>query len=256
MSKTFTGLVTLSLVREKLVSVDVPVRQYIPWLEFQPSPGIGSGLDVSLRHFLSQTSGVSDGGFDDNHVDAPDLEAAVRSLLAAHQEAPAGTREQYIDTGYQAVALALENATHLGYADLVASRILRPLGMDRSSASPAEVADALSTGSVSFFGASLARKPRVLSFGASSGYMVSTANDMADYLAYLTAPEKFQRTPVPARFIRTLYEPLEPTSRYAYGWRVSGEGVDRSALPGGRFPPARSCGAQCARRHPTASWRA
>lgn len=232
-SKTFTGLVTLSLQREKLVSVDAPVRQYLPWFGFQPVPGIGSGLDVSLRHLLSQTSGVNDRDFDDVHASAPDLESAVRSMQAARPRAPAGSKPQYIDTGYQAVALVLESATKLSYADLVSSRILRPLGMDRSSASPATVADVITPGSGNFFGIAIPRKPTVPAFGAPSGYMVSTASDMARYLAYLAGPEKLPRTPVPARYIRTLYEPLVESSPYAYGWRVSGEGMDLEASHSG-----------------------
>jgi CubicO group peptidase (beta-lactamase class C family) len=232
-SKTFTGLVTLSLQREKLVSIDAPVRQYLPWFGFQPAQGIGSGLDVSLRHLLSQTSGVSDRDFDDVHALAPDLESAVRSMQTARPRAPAGAKPQYIDSGYQAVALALESATKLDYADLVSSRILRPLGMDRSSASPAAVADVLTPGSGSFFGMAIPRKPAVPAFGAPSGYMVSTASDMAKYLAYLAGPEKVPRTPVPARYIRTLYEPLVESSPYTYGWRVSGEGADLEASHAG-----------------------
>jgi hypothetical protein len=186
-----------------------------------------------LRHLLSQTSGVSDRSFDDLHADAPDLETAVRSMLSAQPDAAPGTKEQYINTGYQAVALALEKATSLSFNDLVQVRILRPLGMLRSSASPSKVAGAIPPGSGSFFGIAMPRRTDILPFGAPSGYMVSTASDMAKYLAYLAGPEKVPRTPVPARNLPALFEPLVEASPYSYGWRISGSGEDLEASHSG-----------------------
>jgi CubicO group peptidase (beta-lactamase class C family) len=238
-SKTFTGLLTLSLERDKMVGIDDPVRLYLPWLVYGPPRKIdpnsagGAGTEVTLRHLISQTSGVSDLSFDDTHAHAANLESAVRSLSNATPDRPPGVEMHYINTGYQAVALALEKAAGQSFSDMVITRIFRPLGMDRSSASPAKVAGALPMGSGSFFGAPLPRRQTVLPFGASSGYMVSTANDMARYLAYLAGPEKLARTPVPARFIRPLYEPLVDVSPYAYGWRISGSGLDLEASHSG-----------------------
>jgi CubicO group peptidase (beta-lactamase class C family) len=228
-SKTFTGLVTLSLAREGLVSIDRPVIEYLPWFAIGAGGPAAGGTPMTLRHLLSHTSGVSDRAFDDLHPAAPDLESAVRGFaLALPKEAP-GLHERYLDTDYQVTGLVLEAATKVAFADLVSSRILNPLGMTRSSARPDKVAGALPAGSGCFFGANLPRKQAIPAFGAPSGYIVSTAQDMSAYLAYLTGPERLPRTPVPARDMHILFEPLLPSSHYSYGWHIEGSGKELMA---------------------------
>lgn len=218
-SKTVAGLVTLSLERDKRISIDSPVRETLPWFGFWPgSHGDGSG--IAIRHLLSHTTGASRRSFDDFHPEAGDLGSAAMALAAAQPEAAPGERAEYLDTDYQLLAFVLEKSTGVSFADLASVRVFKPLGMDRSSADPARVAGVLPKGGASFFGTSLPRDQKAQPFGAASGCIVSTAQDMSKYLAYLSGPEKLARTPVPARYIHSLYEPLLPSSPYSYGWKL------------------------------------
>ncbi len=232
-SKTFTGLASLSLVREKLLSVDTPVIDYLPWFSIGAGGPAAGGTPITLRHLLSHTTGVSDRSFDDVHAFEPDLESAVRHLALARPEEAPGLRERYLDTDYQAAALVLEKATGLSFSDMVSLRIFRPLGMTRSSTQADKIKAALPIGSGCFFGASIPRAEVVPPFGAPSGYIVSTAIDMSRYLAYLAGPEKLPRTPVTARDLHLLFEPLVPTSRYSWGWRIEGTGKELAAVHAG-----------------------
>lgn len=232
-SESFTGLATLSLERDRKVSIDRPVVEYLPDFGFAPGGASGDGSTVTLRHLLSHTSGVSDRDFDDDHPEARDLEGSAQALKRARPRALPGKEEHYIDTGYQMVGLVLEKAGGEPFADLMEHRVFKPLGMSKSSAAADKVAAALPMGSGSFFGAALPRRQLLLSAGAPSTYIVSTPEDMAKYLAFLAGPEKLKRPPVSPRAVGALFEPLEAVSGYSYGWRIAGKGRELSAAHSG-----------------------
>lgn len=208
-----TGLLSLSLVRDGFVDLDAPIGTYVTPLADIPG--------LSLRSFLTQSSGWSPQDFDDLHPRAASLEEAVAILASAQPSSPPGLKARPIATGYQVLGLALQKATGQPFADLVSLRIFRPLGMGRSSANPSAFRSSLPKGSASFFGYSLPRRVEAPSFAAPSGTMTSTATDVAALLGYFSAPEKFQRTPIPARYLRsTVFAGPESSSTWSYGWMV------------------------------------
>jgi CubicO group peptidase (beta-lactamase class C family) len=232
-SESFTGLATLSLARDRKVSIDRPIVEYLPDFGFAPGSAYGDGKSVTIRHLLSHTSGISDRDFDDEHPEAKDLEGAVQALKSARPRALPGREEHYIDSGYQAVGLALEKASGESFAELMDQRVFKPLGMTKSSAGANKVEAALPMGSGSFFGAVLPRRQELFASGAPSSYIVSTPEDMAKYLSFLAGPEKLKRPPLSPRAVRSLFEPLEGISGYSYGWRIEGKGKELSAAHSG-----------------------
>jgi CubicO group peptidase (beta-lactamase class C family) len=188
---------------------------------------------VTPRHLLSHTSGVSDEGFDDVHDFAPDLEAAVRSLSTARPVAAPGEAFHYLDTGYQALGLAMEKAAGKAYPDLLAERLFAPLGMKRSTARPEGLGVAAPVGNACFFGAALPRSLTVHPFDAPSSSVISTASDLGLYLAFLAGPEKLKRPPLSAQAARALFEPLVPGIEYGLGWYLEGEGPAKAASHSG-----------------------
>ena len=209
-AKSMTALALYSLTRERRISLDQTVRDYLPWFAFAG----GKGGDVTLRNLISHTSGVADAAFDDLHLTAPDLESASRSLLGAKPSAEPGKRFQYINTDYQVLALIMEKVTGKPYASILDDRIFGPLGMKSSSGS---VPLSPPLGSASFFALPFPRQAVSSNFGAASGYIVTTAADMGQYMAFLLGPEKFKRGPVPARAVASLFGPLVPGIPYGFG---------------------------------------
>lgn len=209
-AKSLTALAAFSLVRDRRLGLDLSVRDYLPWFDYAGSKG-----DPTIRDLISHTSGVADSAFDDAHPDAPDLESAARSLAGAIPASAPGASFHYIDTDYQALALVMEAVAGKDYASILSERVFRPLGMVASSARPSEP---LPRGTASFFAIALPRSAPTSAFGAPSGYVVTTASDMGQYLAFLLGPEKFKRGPVTARAVGTLFDPLVPDAPYGYGF--------------------------------------
>jgi hypothetical protein len=108
----------------------------------------------------------------------------------------------------------MQKATGKDYAAILDERIFRPLGMKSSSG---RVLARLPRGSASFFAVPLPRDPPSSPFGAPSGYVVTTAADMGQYVAFLLGPEKFRRGPVAARAVDALFGALVPGIPYGYG---------------------------------------
>jgi len=226
LAKSMAALCAFSLARQGRISLDAPVRDYVPEFSFSG----GAGGDVTLRHLISHTSGVSDRAFDDSHPNAPDLAAAVKLLASARPAAAPGHAFHYVDTDYQALALAMERATGESYPALLEERVFAPLGMKSSTASAPYSPPA---GIASFFSLPLARPPASSGFGAPSGYVVTTATDAGQYLAFLLGPEKFARWPVSPRAVPKLFEPQSPVAPYGFGLFVGDDSGARVAYHDG-----------------------
>ncbi len=208
-AKSLAALAAYSLMRERRLSLDLRVRDYLPWFDFAGDLG-----DPTIRNLLSHASGVMDRSFDDSHPAAPDLEAAVRSIVGAIPTEAPGLRFHYLDTDYQALALVMEKVAGKPYASLLNERVFLPLGMKSSSARDLEQAP---RGSASFFAVALPRAAPRSPFGAASGYVVTTASDMGQYLAFLLGPEKFKRGPIAAKAVDAFFDPLAPGIPYGFG---------------------------------------
>jgi CubicO group peptidase (beta-lactamase class C family) len=138
----------------------------------------------------------------------------VRSLAAAELTAPVGTKHQYFNMGYSALAYIVEIVSGQSYADYVREHILTPLGMDASSAEPAMPAN-LAQGYTRLFGFPMPMTERVPAYGVGEGFIVSTAEDMARYtLAVmnggggLVSPEMMRRILTPG------------LGAYGMGWMI------------------------------------
>jgi len=224
--KSFVALAALSLARERKLDLDAPVRRYLSWFGFAD----GSGGAVSIRHLLSHTSGVSDASFDDLHDAAPDLTAAAKSICAALPSAAPGTRFSYIDTGYQALALAMEAAAGRPASEIVDARVFGTLGMKSTTIAPIARPP---RGNGTFFSSALPRDARYPPYGAPSGWTATTASDMGIYLSYILAPEKAKKAPVPVRTVRSSLDPLVEGMAYGCGWFLGSEGDERVAYHDG-----------------------
>jgi CubicO group peptidase (beta-lactamase class C family) len=133
LSKQFTAAAVLLLARDGKLSLDDPVRKYIPEV-----PDYGAPL--TIRHMLNHTSGLRDwgsvagiGGWPRTtrvytHAHVLDIVSRQRSL-----NFPSGTRYSYSNSGYNLAAILVSRVSGMPFAEFSQQRIFGPLGMTRTS---------------------------------------------------------------------------------------------------------------------------
>lgn len=132
LTKQFTAFAIALLESEGKVSLDAPVRQYVPEL-----PDFGSAITV--RHLVHHISGLRDFGslmeLTGWRLDQEFFRGELLKLLARQRElnfAP-GTSHEYGNTNYVLLGMIIERASGQSYGDFLAERIFRPLGMANSA---------------------------------------------------------------------------------------------------------------------------
>jgi D-alanyl-D-alanine carboxypeptidase len=121
-SKQFIASGIMLLAQDGRLTVDDAISKHFPG-----TPNTWSG--ITLRHFLTHTSGVLREGpaFDAYRVQ-PDS-AVIQSAFAAPLEFPTGTKYQYCNVCYFTLADIIARASGKSWDTFLAERIFAPLGM-------------------------------------------------------------------------------------------------------------------------------
>lgn len=126
LTKQFTATAIVLLVRDGKLSLDAPIRDFLPTL---PS----YAASVTVRHLLTHTSGLWD--YEDFVPDSQLRQVhddEIPALLRAHAEstyfAP-GSAWRYSNTGYALLSLIVERVSGMRFGDFLRARIFEPLGM-------------------------------------------------------------------------------------------------------------------------------
>lgn len=132
-SKQFTAAAVLLLAREGKLSLDDPVRKYIPEL-----PDYGKPL--LIRHMLNHTSGLRDWGEVEGIAGWPRTSRVYSHAhvldIVSRQKAlnfEPGTKWSYSNTGYNLAAIIVARVSGQPFAEFCRTRIFEPLGMTRTS---------------------------------------------------------------------------------------------------------------------------
>jgi CubicO group peptidase (beta-lactamase class C family) len=128
-TKQFTAMGILLLEKDGILSVDDPIGRWLPELPAD------QGQHILIRHLLTHSSGLLDyESLIPPNQTSQVLDADVLRLLSKSDETyfPAGNRFQYSNTGYCLLALIIERASKMPYAQFIRDRIFAPLHMDDS----------------------------------------------------------------------------------------------------------------------------
>ncbi|MCX8476479.1 MAG: serine hydrolase [Sphingomonas sp.] len=125
-TKQFTAAAILLLQERGKLSLDAPIKTYLP-----DAPAAWD--KVTVRHLLSHTSGIpSFTSFDDYSKSRP-LPATLDSLTARFRDKPLdfqpGEKFAYSNSGYILLTTIVEKASGQPYAAFVTDNIFKPLGM-------------------------------------------------------------------------------------------------------------------------------
>lgn len=124
-TKQFTAAAILLLAQDGKLAIEDPVRKWLPEL-----PKAADG--ISVRHLLDHTGGLFD--YEDlmaKPYEGQISDAGVLALLAKQEGTyfPPGSTYRYSNSGYALLALVVERASGMRFAEFLRTRIFAPLGM-------------------------------------------------------------------------------------------------------------------------------
>ncbi|WP_079182297.1 serine hydrolase domain-containing protein [Streptomyces yunnanensis] len=138
-TKVFVATVILQLAAEDRLVLDAPVQRYLPGLLPSAFPSL------STTQLLNHTSGLPD----ESGAGVPDLstpeaiarhrydrwtpEQLVAQIASGPMKFAPGSKQEYRGINYVLLALLIERLTGRRYGEVIASRILRPLGLRQTS---------------------------------------------------------------------------------------------------------------------------
>lgn len=221
-TKSFTALAVMQLVDAGEVELDAPVQDYIPWFQVADEQ---ASRQITVRHLLNQTSGLSDAGFQRPTL-SPDttLEESVRDLRTAELTAPVGSKYQYFNLNYNVLGLIVEYVSGQEFGAYLREHIFAPLEMDNSFVSRQEAEQAgLAQGHNVALGFPLRRQQPFYAYDLPAGFIISTAEDMTHYLIAQNNDGNYQGTQIlsPESVSAMHRPPAEIESSYAMAWDIS-----------------------------------
>jgi serine-type D-Ala-D-Ala carboxypeptidase/endopeptidase len=226
-TKTFTATLLADMAVRGEVSLDDRVAEYIPGV-----PASRAGEEVTLLDLVTHSAGLPRvprevllpailqspdpyRRFDERRLEAATSRTRPRS--------PLGEVGRYSNFGVAVLGHALAVATGRRYAELIAERILSPLGLADTAVATLDEGDPRAARGHDAFAFAVA--PWNLAAIAPAGGIVSTAADMERWLGAQMRPDS---TPL-AEAIRMAHEPRMPLHVSVLG-RVLRSGVGRSRV--------------------------
>ena len=145
LGKWVTAYGVLRLAQDGRIDLDAPVSGYLERWPLTAVPGFDAG-DVTVRHLLSHTAGLTDGlGFADLDAarPAPDLLDVLAHPLASdgtvadlRVHARPGSTWAYSGGSYLVLELLVEDVTGSDFAEYMRQEVFEPIGMERSTYAP------------------------------------------------------------------------------------------------------------------------
>lgn len=246
-SEILSGALLYSLSLQKVISLDEDIRTYLPGLPLFSRNSLRTAAAIenptlsedklssefiTVRQLASQSVNLNsvvlkEFGTKISGLEAGELnpEQFIKSRLASS----GSTRSRLV---YRILGSAMENVTKTSFDELLQSRILIPLGMHGTTSKPDSL-QGVAVGSGLFFGLSFPYDSRVPDIAAPADGIVTTAEDIAKFLSYITAPPRKGIASLPPSSVAGLYQPLLPDGDTGFGWRISEEKGNRIVFQGG-----------------------
>ena len=128
-TKTFTCLALLQLVERGALSLDVPLRSYLP--EFRVVDELCS-QQVTARHLLTHTSGWEGDFFINTGRGADALAMYMAQMSELEQVVPPGELFSYNNAAFCLAGYLIERLSGLSFELVVEKYVLSPLGLDHT----------------------------------------------------------------------------------------------------------------------------
>ena len=133
LSKQFTAMAVMLLAKDGKLSIDDPVRKYIPELP-------DYGVPLTIRHMLTHTSGLRDWGSVESIAGWPRTTRAythahVLDILSRQKSLnfKPGDHYSYSNSGYNLSAIIVSRVSGMPFAEFSKQRIFGPLALTHTS---------------------------------------------------------------------------------------------------------------------------
>ncbi|MFT4198878.1 MAG: serine hydrolase domain-containing protein [Pseudoxanthomonas sp.] len=220
-SKQFTATAILLLQQDGKLSVDDPVRKWLPSLPLADD-------DIRIRHLLSHTSGLID------YEDVMDQnqtwqlhDGDVLKLLEKQNRLyfPPGTDYRYSNSGFCLLALIVEKASGEPFPQFVKSRIFDKLGMNNSveHVEGADVVPDRAYGNSFIDGHWVRTDQSNTSATLGDGGVYSSIDDLAKWDAALYDDRLLSAASRHAMFTPKTRTPEPDVPYYGYAYRIDGD---------------------------------
>ena len=227
LSKSFTAIAVLQLVEAGKIDLDAPVKRYLTEFTLADTK---TANQITVRHLLNHTSGLSDFGFSEAFLPQPITNAErVQSLQKARPVALPRTRFHYFNPNYDVLARVVEVVSGQSFGEYLRSHIFTPLQMSQTfhattMAEALHLGDRMATGHLMAFAIPFAVPEQSGYLGGNAG-VISTAEDMAKYLILHTNEGRFEDKQLLTSDSMALMHtpPPQINSPYAMGWFVTTE---------------------------------
>jgi CubicO group peptidase (beta-lactamase class C family) len=179
-TKTFTAVLVMQCRDDGLLDLDDPIGRHLD----VPRHG-----ELTVRRLLSHTGGLQREPFGDvwDSLDLPSAEALVADLARIERVLPPARRYHYSNLAVSLLGLAVARLRGGAWAEVLADRILTPLGL---AATSTDRPDTAATGYLVDAYSDHVRVEPPTDFGAvgPAAQIWSTAADMARWAAFLADP--------------------------------------------------------------------
>jgi CubicO group peptidase (beta-lactamase class C family) len=237
MTKMMTAIVLTSLAEEGKVDLNSPVGKYVNGL----NPRIAQ---LTCHQLLSQTSGLRDMPGEYGTSDEAEFPKFIRSLKEDSILADPGIFS-YSNLNYAIAGLVIQEISGKPYADVMDERLFKPVGMNRTTFSPASRKFPIATGYSSSKPKSITVVPLANDTRLwPAGYAFSTLNDLSRFAITLLNDGKLEGKQVLSpTVIKKILEPAVsiPTNvfengKYGYGFFIHDQKGATIKEHGGNMP--------------------
>lgn len=130
-SKMITTVTCMRLVDQGRLSLDAPIKSYLPWLKMSCPEATET---VTLRHLLCHGSGLSGELRKDGIRDERYLEASLQKMLPEMEmfSRPGDGVFLYSNYGFVLASCVAQTVTGTTYSQLAEEMVLKPLGMEHT----------------------------------------------------------------------------------------------------------------------------
>ncbi|HEX5715663.1 MAG TPA: serine hydrolase [Thermoanaerobaculia bacterium] len=121
--KQFTAMLVMMLAEEGKLSLDDPIGKHI-------TEAPASWRDITVRHLLTHTSGISNSLYDKMNMRQDYTEDDLLQQIAALPlDFPPGEQFNYSNPGYVTLSILIHKVSGKFYGDLLREKVFGPLGM-------------------------------------------------------------------------------------------------------------------------------